>query len=198
MKKTLIASAIALTAIASANANASITITSMDFGGNYAAEGTITDSGAFGSFNSVDPFFYQPWTATQETAVITNSNGVTFAGSTALGAYDFSNDIKFMRNDQVAVGTYFNWSGNNGIAVLAVFDCTSGTACVGQTTGHAGVQFGGMQTQPFPGQLPAFNGTGTLAGGPGTNEVPVPAAVWLFGSGLLGLVGVARRKKSEV
>jgi len=26
--------------------------------------------------------------------------------------------------------------------------------------------------------------------------VPVPAAVWLFGSGLLGLVGVARRKRS--
>jgi len=26
--------------------------------------------------------------------------------------------------------------------------------------------------------------------------VPVPAAVWLFGSGLLGLVGVARRCKS--
>ena len=26
-------------------------------------------------------------------------------------------------------------------------------------------------------------------------SVPVPAAVWLFGSGLLGLVGVARRKK---
>jgi len=26
-------------------------------------------------------------------------------------------------------------------------------------------------------------------------EVPVPAALWLFGSGLLGLVGVSRRKK---
>ena len=25
-------------------------------------------------------------------------------------------------------------------------------------------------------------------------EIPVPAAVWLFGSGLLGLVGIARRK----
>lgn len=30
----------------------------------------------------------------------------------------------------------------------------------------------------------------------GVAAVPVPAAVWLFGSGLLGLVGVARRKKS--
>lgn len=28
------------------------------------------------------------------------------------------------------------------------------------------------------------------------NPVPVPAAVWLFGSGLLGLVGLARRKKA--
>ena len=28
-------------------------------------------------------------------------------------------------------------------------------------------------------------------------EVPIPAAVWLFGSGLLGLVGVARRKVTD-
>ena len=30
-----------------------------------------------------------------------------------------------------------------------------------------------------------------------TTVVPVPAAVWLFGSGLLGLVGLARRKKAK-
>ena len=29
-----------------------------------------------------------------------------------------------------------------------------------------------------------------------TSAVPIPAAVWLFGSGLLGLIGVARRKKT--
>ena len=29
------------------------------------------------------------------------------------------------------------------------------------------------------------------------SAVPVPAAIWLFGSGLLGLVGVARRKRSN-
>jgi len=29
------------------------------------------------------------------------------------------------------------------------------------------------------------------------SAVPIPAAVWLFGSGLIGLIGVARRKKAE-
>ena len=29
-----------------------------------------------------------------------------------------------------------------------------------------------------------------------TSAVPIPAAAWLFGSGLIGLIGVARRKKS--
>ena len=28
------------------------------------------------------------------------------------------------------------------------------------------------------------------------SQIPVPAAVWLFGSGLLGLVGIARRRKA--
>lgn len=39
------------------------------------------------------------------------------------------------------------------------------------------------------------NGEGSLKI-PGVPGVPVPAAVWLFGSGLLGLVGVARRKRA--
>lgn len=35
--------------------------------------------------------------------------------------------------------------------------------------------------------------TYSIAGAP-VSEVPVPAALWLFGSGLLGLVGIGRRK----
>ena len=34
---------------------------------------------------------------------------------------------------------------------------------------------------------------GQILAGPTPNAVPVPAAVWLFGSGLLGLIGFARR-----
>jgi len=40
----------------------------------------------------------------------------------------------------------------------------------------------------------ALNGNGFLM----PSNVPVPPAVWLFGSGLLGLIGIARRKKSTV
>ena len=42
--------------------------------------------------------------------------------------------------------------------------------------------------------------SGWFGGGDGGSppaEVPVPAAVWLFGSGLIGLVGIARRRKSS-
>ena len=51
------------------------------------------------------------------------------------------------------------------------------------------------QGSSFDGSIARWRleGTATMASAP---AVPVPAAVWLFGSGLLGLVGVARRKKS--
>lgn len=53
-------------------------------------------------------------------------------------------------------------------------DGTPGTALVGG---------------PFPGFTMAIEGI--------TSPVPVPAAVWLFGSGLLGLLSVARRRSSN-
>lgn len=41
-----------------------------------------------------------------------------------------------------------------------------------------------------------FNASGVFYDNLNVSAVPVPAAVWLFGSGLLGLVGVARRRKA--
>lgn len=47
-----------------------------------------------------------------------------------------------------------------------------------------------------PGYVPGFGGFGYQVILRGT--VPLPAAAWLFGSGLIGLAAVARRKKSKV
>lgn len=50
---------------------------------------------------------------------------------------------------------------------------------------------------PFDGVLGYFNiGSGNSLTVTAVSTVPVPAAVWLFGSGLIGLLGVARRNKA--
>ncbi len=52
----------------------------------------------------------------------------------------------------------------------------------------SGASFTGVQLD-----ISGYSAVPSLVGT--TAVVPVPAAVWLFGSGLIGLVGVARRKK---
>jgi len=65
------------------------------------------------------------------------------------------------------------------------FSQTSSTVIGPDGTPGAPIQ----DSATFLNYSPNFNMTTT------TTAVPIPAAVWLFGSGLLGLVGVARRKK---
>jgi hypothetical protein len=64
-------------------------------------------------------------------------------------------------------------------------------AAVGITSADVGISFlGNFGADGVAVTAPTFNpATISIA------AVPVPAAVWLFGSGLLGLVGVARRRQ---
>jgi len=81
------------------------------------------------------------------------------------------------------------WTGSNNTAAnspATVFSLRSTNADGDLTTGVAMAPGG-----PFAGYSANFNLQGVSA----VSAVPVPAAVWLFGSGLLGLVGIARRKK---
>lgn len=101
----------------------------------------------------------------------------------------------------------FDWNGNLNIPVTALFSmtpvvCNGGPPCLGTGSTFAiqtldgdgdGIPGNAMASGPFAGFNATFGGTATVSS---VSAVPVPAAVWLFGSGLLGLVGIARRKKA--
>ena len=83
---------------------------------------------------------------------------------------------------------------NCDIPVVALFQMTptgnpgeySVVTLDGDNSGTPGTA---MTGGPFIGFSPTFTGTATV--------VPIPAAAWLFGSGLLGMVGVARRRRQK-
>ena len=78
-----------------------------------------------------------------------------------------------------------------------ITDTTPFGAGVYHSTRTTGIGGNPMQDGPFQGFNANFDAQSlTITSYTPVGVVPVPAAVWLFGSGLLGLVGVARRKKA--
>ncbi len=137
-----------------------------------------------GDTNAIDA----PWAFLANVGSDYTTVGIT--GSTSAGL-DFSgwtttwNGIPAINMGGGAWGTgysngvaNFAWSGVYGSAYTLDY---SATVPVGDPSGFGGVRYflhlEGVVASIVP-------------------EVPVPAAVWLFGSGLVGLLGVVRRKSS--
>lgn len=86
-------------------------------------------------------------------------------------------------------GDSANFAADTGIATLSCSSaaCTNGDTYTLDYAAHVPLDFPG-----FGGAAYTLHLEGVVS------AVPVPAAVWLFGSGLIGLAGVARRKKATV
>jgi len=108
--------------------------------------------------------------------------------------------------DSSEVGTLF-WGNSGDIDTLLSgsmfsYDSTNfGASVEGDIlalAAAAGFDDGAQYVLFTPGSTALATGTDNdyLVWKGAVSVVPVPAAVWLFGSGLLGLVGIARRKKA--
>lgn len=123
-------------------------------------------------------------------------------GSTTVGTLTFSSPVT---NPVIAI-----WSlGQPSILSSFTFDATPTLEAGGPNSiyGGSSIVVNGNTVSGNEGNgVILFGGTYSSISWASTNEnwygftvgtaVPVPAAVWLFGSGLLGLVGIARRKKA--
>jgi len=124
----------------------------------------------------------------------TGRMGLAAGYLTSLGEQEWNRDNT---SDGRGDGLYDQWttgtSTNRNKGLTAAFTVT-GSALVDDgmggwtgtlvSAGNIGANWGGFDNQQYS---EVFNVS--------VSAVPVPAAVWLFGSGLLGLVGVARRRK---
>ena len=191
MKKTVLAVAMTM-AMGSGISMAAPTATTGTFtmrspGGNPV--GTFADvTGTFDStagtwvVASPSPFFGVLWTAHNgvlygqgtHTINMVAPNGGTVAGTTT--------QTLVVGAGQTGGHILFDYGPTLNLDVLQVWDASGPSLDV---DGAA------MLDGAFPGWNAAFD----LTPAPQLAAIPVPAAVWLFGSGLVGLVGIARRKK---
>lgn len=113
-----------------------------------------------------------------------NSGGnVYLAGGTAVGgaATEAAAWNPFLNAFGMSYGSSYNGIVGNVDVTAATHPIFNGVSVLYQASGNS-ISGSGIQV--------SLNGQGLYA------VVPIPPAVWLFSSGLLGLVGIARRKKA--
>lgn len=183
-----------------------VALISVGTGSAQAAMTNFTFNGAFVFFDGYDPTFSNP------TDVVNNGNGIAGDPVTGVMSIDFTTGAG--SGTIFATRPFFGlpWHNNSmtmhvgptGIVadMLISWGVPSNTPCGVvdcympvtdvfsfiqlDSTHYSLTTIDSTMGGPLAGYQPIFNGVLTA--------VPVPAAVWLLGSGLLGLVGIARRK----
>ncbi len=174
MKKTLVASAITLAFGSSINVEAGTAGLTGVWNGTYTMgfHSAGIPGGPIGT-----PTSPQAWKFNFNNGTVDIVNTQTFYGSVWT-----AHDVTFSDDGG---GTYsgsmlWDWDGSTAPIVMTwdITDAGIITALASQITANSPI---------FPGFTPVFEGT--------ISAVPIPASAWLLGSGLIGLIGIARRKK---
>jgi hypothetical protein len=173
VKRTLVASAIAITLGTIPTVKAGTAGLTGVWKGLY-TWGAFSPGGGSEFIDSIP----QAWTFDFAAGTVALTNTHTFYGSVWT-----AHDITFTDNGD---GTYsgallWDWSTSINDTVLLDWDISD----TGVVSSSGPVT---ADSSAFPGQWRQYNGT--------ISQVPIPAAVWLYVSGLLGLVGISRRKNT--
>jgi hypothetical protein len=103
---------------------------------------------------------------------------------------------------EASTGTSYSATASTKYGLTSVTDLQAvGTAAALYGFTGNGSPTNGVESYILGSVTLSTNGVLSITGNGGTTPpppVPLPAAVWLFGSGLLGLVGVSRRRKAAV
>lgn len=164
---------------------------------------TTSDVRDFGTgswaLSSTDLFFNGEWTA-HDGQVFDTAGTYRFAAGDNCGATGSAGCeyVVELLEGYTLGHTLFDWGTTTNIDVINIWDANGNSVDIDGD----GIAGWGMLDGAFIG----FNANFTVDPGSAlpvqsyagaASVVPVPAAVWLFGSGLLGLVGVARRKTAK-
>jgi len=147
---------------------------SRQFLGSIDALGNIslTTTGLLAAFSDFPSLVDEAWN-------IDNFNGITGAGT---------NPVLNPPNSNTAYDAFSTGSATNAAGTIsgAAYDGSTAILVKGGTLGS---QWGGFFGAQY---FEVWNVSFIPA------TVPIPAAAWLFGSGLIGLIGVARRKRPGI
>jgi hypothetical protein len=185
MKKTIVASALAVAMGGASAVQANTAGLTGVWTGSFTFSMFSPNGGAVGA-----PTAPQAWTWDFDAGTVEFTNTTTFYASvwTAHDTTITDDGSSYGPSAPGGVNVLFDWSVNINIPVTSDWDVTASGNAAGDT---ATVTVNSVTitagSPAFPGFHPNFSGDLT--------KVPVPAAAWLMGSGLIGLVGVARRRK---
>ena len=176
-----------LLTLCAATANAALITYDVDRTiGDGTVEGTITTDGTLGNGLSVD--IMKDWSLTltvpdlaDPNVTIDPGNSNLIFGSSVINATETELSFDF----DLAGNDYMLFSGGTTTELFWCMETAAGGCNGPDSSEHIGVKGVAFYSVPHTGEIVFATAT----------VVPVPAAVWLFGSGLIGLVGFARRKR---